>query len=172
MEPVSTILIPGTVLLKYEQFLNVSTYVMPPMINIITSCGLKTKFITTKLCVKTESTKSTKEITTAFCSLYHSKKLNFPSFSLQRGSKISKLYFFQLSFSKTVENLLDYNLYFVDTPRIFIIIAKLSIGEPGSSLVLIIVPYIEISSWEVVTYGIYARVNLFSQNERASATSE
>ena len=33
-------------------------------------------------------------------------------------------------------------------------------------------PYIEISSWEVVTYGIYARVNLFSQNERASATSE
>ena len=31
---------------------------------------------------------------------------------------------------------------------------------------------IEISSWEVVTYGIYARVNLFSQNERASATSE
>ena len=31
---------------------------------------------------------------------------------------------------------------------------------------------IEISSWEVLTYGIYARVNLFSQNERASATSE
>ena len=30
------------------------------------------------------------------------------------------------------------------------------------------VQYIEISSWEVVTYGIYARVNLFSQNERAS----
>ena len=28
--------------------------------------------------------------------------------------------------------------------------------------------YIEISSWEVLTYGIYARVNLFSQNERAS----
>ena len=27
---------------------------------------------------------------------------------------------------------------------------------------------IEISSWEVLTYGIYARVNLFSQNERAS----
>ena len=34
------------------------------------------------------------------------------------------------------------------------------------------VQFIEISSWEVVTYGIYARVNLFSQNERASATSE
>ncbi len=34
------------------------------------------------------------------------------------------------------------------------------------------IKYIEISSWEVVTYGIYARVNLFSQNERASATSE
>ena len=32
--------------------------------------------------------------------------------------------------------------------------------------------YIEISSWEVLMYGIYARVNLFSQNERASATSE
>jgi hypothetical protein len=32
--------------------------------------------------------------------------------------------------------------------------------------------YIEISSWEVLTYGIFARVNLFSQNERASATSE
>ncbi len=34
------------------------------------------------------------------------------------------------------------------------------------------IKYIEISSWEVVRYGIYARVNLFSENERASATSE
>ena len=31
---------------------------------------------------------------------------------------------------------------------------------------------IEISSWEVLTYGIYPRVNLFSQKERPSATSE
>jgi hypothetical protein len=58
------------------------------------------------------SEKSTKEITTAFCSSYHSEKFSLPSFSLLRGSKMSKLYFFQLSFSKTVENLLDYYLYF------------------------------------------------------------
>ncbi len=38
--------------------------------------------------------------------------------------------------------------------------------------IIICIDDIEISSWEVVTYGIYARVNLFSQNERASATSE
>ncbi len=38
--------------------------------------------------------------------------------------------------------------------------------------VINLIENIEISSWEVVTYGIYARVNLFSQNERASATSE
>ena len=27
---------------------------------------------------------------------------------------------------------------------------------------------IEISSWEVLTHGIYARVNLFSQNEQTN----
>ena len=31
---------------------------------------------------------------------------------------------------------------------------------------------IEISSWKVLSYGIYARINLFSQNERAIATSK
>ena len=33
--------------------------------------------------------------------------------------------------------------------------------------------YIEISSWEVLTYGIYARVNLFRKtNERVQRASE
>ncbi len=78
----------------------------------------------------------------------------------------------------------------MDTPCIFIT-AELPICKPGSSSVLILISdnknnkihvvsakyklynFIEISSWEVVTYGIYARVDLFSQtNEREQRASE